>query len=75
MNGCGCLILIAALLGGIVFMIFGSTDPGEPIAQAMAFAIGLGLLGGMFVVPLGRSLVCARRAQDERFAPGSGGEL
>jgi hypothetical protein len=32
-TGCGCLILIAILVGGIVFMIFGSTDPGEPIDQ------------------------------------------
>jgi hypothetical protein len=32
-TGCGCLILVAILVGGIVFMIFGSTDPGEPIDQ------------------------------------------
>jgi hypothetical protein len=30
-TGCGCLILVGILIGGIVFMIFGSTDPGEPI--------------------------------------------
>ena len=60
MTGCGCLILIALLVGGIVFMIFGSTDPGEPIAQATAVLLGLALLRMTFV-PAGRSLVRARR--------------
>ena len=41
MTGCGCAILIALLVGGLFFMIFGSTDPGEPIAQIVAFAVAL----------------------------------
>lgn len=61
MTGCGCLILIAVLVGGIVFMIFGSTDPGEPIAQAVAALFALALLR-MTLVPVGRGLVRARRA-------------
>lgn len=61
MTGCGCLILIAVLVGGIVFMVFGSTDPGEPIAQAVAALFALALLR-MTLVPVGRGLVRARRA-------------
>jgi len=38
-TGCGCLLLIAALVGLIVFMIFGSTDPGEPIETAAALLL------------------------------------
>jgi hypothetical protein len=60
-TGCGCLILIAVLIGGIVFMIFGSTDPGEPIAQAVTALLGLALLR-MTLVPARRGLVRARRA-------------
>jgi hypothetical protein len=41
MTGCGCLLLVALLVGGIVFMIFGSTDPGEPVAQAVALGAAL----------------------------------
>lgn len=61
MTGCGCLILIAVLIGGIVFMVFGSTDPGEPIAQAVAAFFGLGLVR-MALMPARRGLVRARRA-------------
>jgi hypothetical protein len=57
-NGCGCLLVIALLVGGIVFMIFGSTDPGEPIAQAVTLAVALALLG-MALVPRRRRLVRA----------------
>jgi hypothetical protein len=38
-TGCGCAILVALLLGGLFFMIFGSTDSGEPIAQIAALAV------------------------------------
>jgi len=38
-TGCGCLLLIAALVGLIVFMIFGSTDSGEPIETAAALIL------------------------------------
>jgi hypothetical protein len=67
MTGCGCLMLIALLVGGIVFMIFGSTDPGEPIEQAIALAlIVLAVLsrtrGRMPLAPLRLALVRARRA-------------
>ena len=61
MTGCGCLILVGVLVGGIVFMIFGSTDPGEPIAQAVAALLGLALLRMTFV-PFRRGLVRVRRA-------------
>jgi hypothetical protein len=60
-TGCGCLILIGVLLGGIVFMIFGSTDPGDPIAQIIALVAALALLR-MPRVPLRRGLVRARGA-------------
>jgi len=56
-TGCGCLILIGILIGGIVFMIFGSTDPGEPIAQITAL-----LLLRVARVPLGRAFVRVRGA-------------
>ena len=36
MTGCGCVLLIAALVGLILFLVFGSTDPGEPIENAVA---------------------------------------
>ncbi len=39
MTGCGCLLLIAALVGLIVFLIFGSSDPGEPIETAVALLV------------------------------------
>ena len=64
MTGCGCLILIAVLIGGIVFMVFGSTDPGEPIEQMVQLArvaSGLVLLG-VLLVPFGRGFVRLRRA-------------
>lgn len=65
MTGCGCLILVGLLVGGIVFMIFGSTDPGEPIAQAVA-AVALLTAALLFrrvaFVPARRGLVRARRA-------------
>ena len=73
MTGCGCLFLIALLIGGITFMIFGSTDPGEPIAQAtlrtlsLLFAFALSplrraVLARVASAPVRRGLVRARRA-------------
>ena len=61
MTGCGCLILIGILIGGIVFMIFGSTDPGEPIEQMTALVVSFFLLG-VARVPLGRAFVRVRGA-------------
>ena len=39
MTGCGCVLLIAALVGLLLFLIFGSTDPGEPIETAVALLL------------------------------------
>jgi hypothetical protein len=61
-TGCGCLLLIAAIVGLIVFMIFGSTDAGEPIETAVALLL-LVLLGKRpALVPLRRALVRVRDA-------------
>jgi len=61
-TGCGCLLLIAAIVGLIVLMIFGSTDAGEPVETAAALLL-LVLLGQRLAfVPLRRVLVRARDA-------------
>ena len=61
MTGCGCLLLIAAIVGLIVFLIFGSTDAGEPLETAVALL--LLLLGQrLALVPPRRVLVRARDA-------------
>jgi hypothetical protein len=61
-TGCGCLLLIAAIVGLIVFMIFGSTDSGEPVETAAAMLL-LVLLGQRLAfMPLRRVLVRARDA-------------
>ena len=62
MTGCGCLLLIAALVGLILFMIFGSTDPGAPIETAVALLLVLSLGQGQTLVPRRRILVRARDA-------------
>jgi hypothetical protein len=61
-TGCGCLLLIAALVGLIVFMIFGSTDPGEPIETAVALFLLLWLGQRQALVPRGRVLIRSRDA-------------
>jgi hypothetical protein len=61
-TGCGCLLLIAALVGLGVFLIFGSTDPGEPIETAVALLAVLSLGQRLALVPGRRALVCARDA-------------
>ena len=61
LTGCGCLLLVAILVGGILFMIFGSTDPGEPIEQIVALSLVL-VLSRMAFVPVRRTLVRARGA-------------
>jgi len=58
-TGCGCLLLIAALVGLIVFLIFGSTDPGEPIETAVALSLMLWLGQRQALVPWRRVLVRA----------------
>lgn len=62
MTGCGCLLVIAAIVGLIVFLIFGSTDAGEPLESAVA--LFLVLLSGQWLalVPRRRVLVRARDA-------------
>ena len=62
MTGCGCLLLIAALVGLIVFMIFGSTDSGEPIESAVALLLLLWLTLRETLVPRRRALVGSRDA-------------
>jgi len=37
-TGCGCLLLVAALVGVLYVFFFGSTDSGEPIQEAAALA-------------------------------------
>jgi hypothetical protein len=61
-TGCGCLLLIAALVGLIVFMIFGSTDSGEPIESAVALLLLLLLADGQPLMPRRRALVRSRDA-------------
>ena len=43
MTGCGCLGVIAALVVLIVIFVRGSFDAGDPVAQAVAPAVGLAL--------------------------------
>jgi len=59
-TGCGCLLLIAALVGLIVFMIFGSTDSGEPIETAVALFLLMWLAQREALVPRRRALVGSR---------------
>ena len=33
MTGCGCLLVVGALIALLAVFIFGSTDPGEPISS------------------------------------------
>lgn len=53
MTGCGCLLLVGVIVGLIVFMLFGSTDPGEPVEQLVALLT----LAWMARMPLRRVLV------------------
>jgi hypothetical protein len=61
-TGCGCLLIIAALVGLIAFMLFGSTDPGEPIETAAALLVLLWLGERQALVPRSRALVRTRDA-------------
>jgi hypothetical protein len=61
-TGCGCLLLIAAIVGLIVFMIFGSTDAGEPVETAAALLLLVWLGQRLALVPRRRMLVRARDA-------------
>jgi hypothetical protein len=61
-TGCGCLLAIAAIVGLIVFLIFGSTDAGDPIETAVALILALLLGERLALVPLRRVLVRVRDA-------------
>jgi hypothetical protein len=61
-TGCGCVLLIATLVALIVFLIFGSTDPGEPIEQAVALLVLLWLGERQALMPRRRAFVRARDA-------------
>jgi len=61
-TGCGCLLLIAAIVGLIVLMIFGSTDAGEPVETAAALLLLMSLGERLSLVPRRRALVRARDA-------------
>jgi hypothetical protein len=39
MTGCGCLLLVAVLATMLYVFLFGSTDAGEPIAEAIALTV------------------------------------
>jgi hypothetical protein len=43
-TGCGCLVLIAAIVGLLVVFVRGSFDAGEPIDTAAALLIALTVL-------------------------------
>lgn len=62
MTGCGCVLLISAIVGLIVFLIFGSTDTGEPIETAVALLVLILLGQRLALVPRRRVLVRARDA-------------
>ena len=62
MTGCGCLLLIAALIGLIALLVFGSTDPGEPIETAVALLVLLWSGERQALVPGRRVLVRSRDA-------------
>ncbi len=62
MTGCGCLLLIAAIVGLLVFLIFGSTDAGEPIETAVALLFLMLLGQRLALMPRRRMLVRARDA-------------
>ena len=38
MTGCGCVLVLGGLIALIAVFIFGSTDPGEPIASIQRLA-------------------------------------
>lgn len=38
MTGCGCLLVVGALIALLAVFIFGSTDPGEPISSITMMA-------------------------------------
>ena len=39
MTGCGCILVVIGLVALIAVFIFGSTDPGEPVASMTALVI------------------------------------
>ena len=39
MTGCGCLLLVVALVAVVYVFFFGSTDAGEPVQEAAALLV------------------------------------
>jgi hypothetical protein len=58
--GCGCLALLVALVLGIVFFVYASTDPGPPIEGAI-------LGGGLATMVFGRTLGVPSRLRTDRI--------
>lgn len=54
MTGCGCLLLVGALIALIAVFIFGSTDPGEPVASLQRLAQALTAAGISWVAARAR---------------------
>lgn len=57
MTGCGCLLLVGALVALLYVLVRGSTDAGEPVEQAVALAMALAL-----AAQLVRSIGARRRS-------------
>jgi hypothetical protein len=75
-TGCGCLLVIAAIVAFLVIFIRGSFDSGEPIAQALALSFGLALLLQRWRRERAtHELVRPRRAQHSGLVPALAGEL
>ena len=62
MTGCGCLLLVAALAGLLIVMIMGSSDPGEPVEQAVALGAALTVLAAQLATSGGTRRRSAARS-------------
>jgi hypothetical protein len=61
-TGCGCLVVIAAIVGLLVIFVRGSFDSGEPVAQALVLAAAAFALQRWAGERSAEQLVGARRA-------------
>lgn len=57
MTGCGCLLLVGALVALLYVLVRGSTDAGEPVEQAVALVAALA-----FAAQLAWSMGARRRS-------------
>ena len=56
MTGCGCGLVVAVLGVLLYVLLFGSSDPGEPVAQAVRLvAIGTALITALRALARGRA--------------------